>query len=256
MSSLEELVVIVDRLLGPGGCPWDQAQTHESLKRHLIEEAYEVIEAIDENSTEKLKEELGDLLLQPIMHAQMACRDGRFCSEDVAKGIVEKLVRRHPHVFGEIDVTTAEEVLQNWDEIKKQEKGASQSQSVLAGVPRAMPALLRAYEISKRAARSGFEWPDEEAVFDKLREEERELREAISSGNERDIEAELGDMLFTIVNIARWRKIEPEDALRKMLDRFTERFQHMEAASTRPLKELSPAEWDDLWNSAKFATKS
>lgn len=245
-SPLEELVTLVDRLLGPGGCPWDQAQTHESLKRCLLEESYEVLDAIDSRHASKLKEELGDLLLQPVMHGQIA-RD--FDTMDVAEGIVDKLIRRHPHVFGDLDAQDAEAVLKNWDRIKASEKG--QPESLLAGVPTGMASLLRAHEISKRAARAGFEWPDMEAVWEKLREEEAELREALEVGDTDQIEAEVGDLLFTVVNIARWANVEPEDALRRMLNRFTRRFQTMEKMANVPLSELSPEAWDTLWERAK-----
>lgn len=259
-GNLYGLVWIVDRLLGPGGCPWDQEQTHESLKRHLIEECYELIQAIDDADEERMNEELGDVLLQPIMHAQMKGLAGGWDIDGVVRTITEKLVRRHPHVFGtkdplpppsargESEPITSDEVLQNWDRIKRQEKG---SDSVLDGVPKAMPALLRAYEVSKRAARSGFEWPEREAVWDKLHEEELELRAAIERQDPDRIEAEVGDLLFTAVNIARWAGVEPEDALRRMLDRFTRRFRAMEQSSPRPLRELDASEWDKLWEGAK-----
>lgn len=243
------LVQVVDRLLGPGGCPWDQAQTHDSLKRHLIEEAYELVDAIDKSDEAKMVEELGDVLLQPLMHSQMEALAGNWDIDTVAKGITEKLVRRHPHVFGSAEVADAEEVLKNWDTIKSREKGGEAPASILEGVPKAMPALLRAYEVSKRAARAGFEWPDLNGVWEKFREEEQELREAIASNE--GIADELGDLLFTVVNLARWLKVEPEDALRTMVDRFTDRFQQMEALTAKPLRDLSPQEWDDLWNQAK-----
>ncbi|MEX2243060.1 MAG: nucleoside triphosphate pyrophosphohydrolase [Fimbriimonadaceae bacterium] len=255
-GGLYGLVWVVDRLLGPGGCPWDQEQTHESLKRHLIEEAYELAQAIDVKDDDKMKEELGDVLLQPLMHAQMRALAGSWDIDDVARAVTEKLVRRHPHVFdsplpsgGEgpgVRGITSEQVLKNWDEIKKKEKGGEDS--VLAGVPKAMPALLRAFEVSKRASRCGFEWPDVAAVWDKLHEEERELKEATT---EEQKKSEVGDLLFTVVNLARWSGVEPEDALRQMLDRFTRRFQAMERAATKPLRELNPIEWDDLWEAAK-----
>lgn len=251
---LDELAHVVDRLLGPGGCPWDQAQTHESLKRYLVEETYEVLEAIDSGRMEMLREELGDLLLQPVLHAQIRkLRTQEFDIDDVAREIVAKLVRRHPHVFGNIDVADADEVLRNWDRIKQAEKGkpAEETPSILAGVPKAMPALLRAFEVSKRAARSGFEWPNIESVFDKLREEEAELKIEISAGDAERIESEVGDLLFTAVNIARWAEVEPEEALRRMLDRFTRRFMTMERLAGKALRELSAHEWDDLWNQAK-----
>jgi len=246
-----ELVTIVDRLLGPGGCLWDQAQTHESLKRYLLEEAYEVLDAIDSGSDDKFREELGDLLLQPILHAQKKKVAGSFDIDDVAREICDKLVRRHPHVFGDISVEDADEVLRNWDRIKAEEKGETMPASRLAGIPNGMASLLRAYEVSKRAVRAGFEWPDIDSVFEKLREEENELREALGSGDTARIEAEVGDLLFTAVNISRWAKVEPEEALRKMLNRFTSRFQAMETMAQKPLEELSFAEWDELWVKAK-----
>lgn len=250
-AAFENLVAVVDRLLGPGGCPWDQEQTHESLKQHLLEEVYEVFDAIDSGDTDRLKEELGDLLLQPLMHSQMEFRDGGFGIEDVSETIREKLIRRHPHVFGETEVENADEVLANWDRIKQAEKQDGQANSVLHGVPRAMPSLLRAHEISKRAARCGFEWPNIESVLDKLDEERNELAEAIIEGDPSRIEAEIGDLLFTAVNVSRWAGIEPEEALHKMLHRFTERFQSMENSSDKPLKQLSPEEWEALWQKAK-----
>ncbi|MFQ3587853.1 MAG: nucleoside triphosphate pyrophosphohydrolase [Fimbriimonadaceae bacterium] len=249
-ESLEALVQVVDRLLGPGGCPWDQEQTHETLKRHLLEEAYEVLDAIDSGNPDTLAEELGDLLLQPIMHAQMERLAGNFDIADVARRIRRKLVHRHPHVFGQVEVSGPDEVLRNWDRIKQLEKGDG-ARSILAGVPRGMASLLRAYEISKRAARCGFEWPNFEAVFEKMREEEAELREALGQGDPARIESEIGDLLFTVVNVARWAGIEPEEALRKMLNRFTDRFMRMEVLADRPLKELSPDAWDALWEQAK-----
>lgn len=258
LRPLDELTHVVDRLYGPGGCPWDQAQTHETLKKHIVEEAYEVLEAIDDGSADKLCEELGDLLLQPYMHSQMRkLRTGEFDIDDVARTIVAKLIRRHPHVFGDVDAADADEVLRNWDRIKQAEKGpvAEAPPSILQGVPKAMPALLRAHEVSKRAARSGFEWPDIEAVFDKLREEEAELRTEIAAGDPERIESEVGDLLFTAVNIARWAKVEPEEALRKMLDRFTTRFMAMERLSAKPLRDLTPEEWDEMWNEAKAAER-
>jgi tetrapyrrole methylase family protein/MazG family protein len=247
---LERLVEVIDRLLGPGGCPWDQEQTHESLKKHLLEEAYEVLDAIDSGDPERLREELGDLLMQPVMHAQMEKLAGGFGIQDVAQAIVDKLVRRHPHVFGDTEVKDAQEVLRNWDAIKSTEKGDGRT-SILAGVPRGMASLLRAHEISKRAARVGFEWPALEAVFEKLREEELELREAIASGDRDLIESEIGDLLFTAVNLARWSDVEPEEALRKMLNRFTARFMAMEKGADLDLSDLSPDQWEVLWQAAK-----
>lgn len=250
-SQLERLTSIVDRLLAPDGCPWDRAQTHETLKSHLVEETYEVLEAIDSGSLDKLREELGDLLLQPILHAQIEKAAGRWDIEAVAGEISDKLVRRHPHVFGDAIANDPEAVLANWDRIKAEEKGGETPASILEGVPKTLPALLRASEVSKRAARAGFEWDSLEAVFAKTCEEEAELREAIALGDQDRITDELGDWIFTIVNIARWCKVDAEDALRRMVDRFTDRFQQMESNATKPLREMTPEEWDALWNEAK-----
>lgn len=254
-GGLYGLVWVVDRLLGPGGCPWDQEQTHATLKKYLIEEAYELVQAIDDGDEEKMREELGDVLLQPVQHAQMQARDGNWDIDAVAQTVTEKLVRRHPHVFDVVghpepvegrarDRITTDQVLQNWDAIKKSEREGG----VLHGVPVAMPALLRALEVSKRAARNGFEWPDVEGVWEKLAEETQELRQARSREEQ---EHELGDLLFTVVNLSRWYKIDPEEALRRMLDRFSARFEAMEAAAEKPLQELNPQEWDTLWQRAK-----
>lgn len=241
------LVHVVDRLFGPGGCPWDQEQTHDSLKRHLIEECYELIDAIEANDGQKLLEEAGDVLLQPVMHAQMEKAAGSWDIDRVAKAVTDKLIRRHPHVFGDLDVASSEEVLKNWDAIKAKETGVPKS--VLDGVPKTMPALLGALETSKRAARCGFEWPDIAAVWDKLDEELVELKDAVRTG-EKTAE-ELGDVLFTLVNIGRWLKIDSEEALRQMVTRFSTRFKFIEANSPLPLRDLSAAQWDELWNLAK-----
>jgi tetrapyrrole methylase family protein / MazG family protein len=251
-GGLAGLVHIVDRLLGPGGCPWDQVQTHESLKKYLLEESYELIEAIDTNDERGMQEELGDVLLQPLMHTQIKRLEGKWGVEEVANQINAKLIRRHPHVFGDTSADTPEEVLKNWDKIKRQEKNEqSKPESTLSGVPKAMPALMLALEISKRAARAGFEWPNMAGVWEKFHEEEVELREALGTGDKTRISDELGDLLFTVVNLARWAKIDPEDALRTMVERFRHRFITMESLSNKPLADLSPQEWDVLWNQAK-----
>ena len=246
-TPLGELVYIVDRLLGPGGCPWDQEQTHATLRKHLVEEAYETIDAIDADDMEALREELGDLLLQPVLHAGIRKAAGGWDIDAVARGIVDKLIRRHPHVFGDVAVSGTDDVLRNWDAIKRTEK----SGSALAGVPRSMPALARALSVSRRAARVGFEWGSIEGVFEKLREEEAEVREALASGDAAAVAGEIGDLLFTVVNVARWAKVDPEEALRGMLDRFTARFERMEALAASPLADLDAGAWDALWNRAK-----
>jgi tetrapyrrole methylase family protein/MazG family protein len=248
---IDVLVDLVDRLLGPGGCPWDQEQTHETLTKHLIEESHELIDAIENKDLDAMKEELGDVLLQPFMHTQIQKRDGGVDADSVARQITEKLVRRHPQVFGDVVASDAAEVLKNWDKIKRTEKGESPKKSILSGIPRSLPGLHRAHEVSKRAARQGFEWENLDGVWEKLEEERQELIEAIRMGNPERVESELGDLLFTVVNIARWEKVDAESALRKMLDRFTARFQAMEELASKPLSELTAQEWDDLWNQAK-----
>ncbi len=252
-EGFDGLVAVVAALRAPDGCPWDREQTHASLQPHLLEEAYEVLEAIDANDPSALREELGDLLLQVLMHSQIASETGAFDIYQVVQHLVDKLIARHPHVFGEAHAETAEQVLKNWDKTKRQQK---QRESVLDGVPRAMPALARAQEISKRAARVGFEWESIYGVLDKLREEEQELRHAIESGDTKRIESEIGDLLFTVVNIARHAKVDAEQSLRVMVERFVRRFQWMEAETARqnrPLESLSADEWEALWQQAKRA---
>lgn len=252
-SGIQQLVEVVRRLMGPGGCPWDIEQTHESLKRYLLEESYELFDAIDSDASEKIKEELGDVLLQPLMHAEIKRKEGKFDIDEVAQATAEKLIYRHPHVFGDVTVEDADEVLRNWDQLKKTEKG--KEASVLGGVPRAMPALLRAYEVSKRAARSGFEWQDIDGVLLKMKEEIDEVLESLAEGDVKATASEIGDLLFTVVNFARWLKIDPEEALQQMVSRFTTRFQTMETAAQKPLRELTFEEWDNLWETAKVQNR-
>lgn len=248
------LIEVVRRLLDPnGGCPWDLEQTHASLGKFLIEESYELIEAVDRNDAAAMREELGDVLLQPLMHCRMAEKEGLFSIEDVADGTANKLVIRHPHVFGDGVAADSAEVLKRWDAIKRETKRVEQSQ-LLADVPKSMPALLLALNVSKRAARVGFEWPDISGVFSKLQEEVKEFEEALHQKNVAHAEAELGDLLFTVVNLARWAKVDPELALRGMVARFVDRFSWIERHAPRPLAELSPEDWDDLWNRAKEQT--
>ncbi len=255
-TGFEGLIRVVAALRAPDGCPWDREQTHESLKPHLLEETYEALEAIDSGNPAALREELGDLLLQVLMHSQIASERGAFDIEGVIEYLTEKLISRHPHVFGTAHAETAEQVLKNWDKTKQAQTGR---ESVLEGVPRAMPALARAQELSKRAARVGFEWDSIYGVLDKLREEEAELRHAIDSGDPARIASELGDLLFTVVNIARHAKVDAEDALRTMVDRFTRRFRWMEAEAARqgrPLESLSAEEWEALWQQAKQSAEN
>lgn len=243
---------IVDRLLAPDGCPWDRAQTHHTLKRHLIDESYELIEAIDNDQPHEMVEELGDVLLQPFMHTQIAKARGEFDIDAVAEVLGQKLYRRHPHVFADVEAETSDEVLRNWDDIKESEKNGTQ-RSVLGGVPDSLPALLQAYEISVRAARKGFEWASIDQVWEKSQEETEELKSAVDAGDMDAALDELGDLLFTIVNIARWLGVEPEDALRRMLRRFRQRFYWIEKNAGKPLVDLSGDEWRNLWDRAKRA---
>ncbi len=249
-----KLVDVVEMLRSPEGCPWDREQDHKSLRKYVIEEAYEVVDAIDLGSDTKLEEELGDLMLQAVLHAQIAREEGRFDIAGVCETIRKKLVRRHPHVFSDVEVSGVDDVLHNWEEIKRKEPGNVEITSAIGGVPKSMPALLRATEISKRAARTGFEWPDMSGVLDKLHEETDELKEAIDSGDTEHIKHEIGDLLFTVVNISRWAKVDAEESLREMLERFGARFTRIEehARETgRRVEDLSIEEMEEVWNRAK-----
>ncbi len=251
----EKLVGIMHRLRAPGGCPWDGEQTHETIKPYLIEEAYEVLEAIDGGDDKELCGELGDLLLQVVFHAEMASETSRFEIGDVIQAICDKMVRRHPHVFADTEVSGAEEVLQNWSKIKEAERRESkQDDSALAGVPRAMPALLRAHRIGEKAGHAGFDWPDVRGVVAKIHEELDELERAMASETSERIAAEIGDLIFATTSLARHLKIRSEDALGAATDRFTQRFRAMESElreRAQAMSELSDREKDDLWKRAK-----
>ena len=249
------VVEIMEILRGEGGCPWDREQTRESLKPYLIEEAYEVLEAIDEGEPEKLKEELGDLLLQIVFHAQIARERDEFGISQVLESLADKLIRRHPHVFGEIRVRDSQEVLENWESIKGREKNRS---SALSGVPPFLPALLQALRIQEKAARVGFDWSKVEEVWDKVEEEWREFREACKKGDKKAMAWELGDLLFALVNLSRFLGLDPEDALRQCNKRFMERFNHIEERLRA--KGLSPHQvdletLDRYWEEAKKTEK-
>ncbi len=258
-ADFDALVAVMARLRDPqGGCPWDLEQTPQTLRRYVIEEAYEVVEAIEDmevgGSPSKLAEELGDLLLQVVFHAQLARESGQFAIGDVTRAIVEKLIRRHPHVFGDLSVSGSEQVLQNWEQIKRGEPGYEDRVGILDGIPPALPALMCALEVSKRVVKVGFEWPTVSEVLDKVEEEIRELRVEIAQGETVRAADELGDLLFTLVNVARHLKIDPEDALRRMTRRFAARFRRIEqhAAETgRAVSDLSLAEMESVWQAAK-----
>jgi tetrapyrrole methylase family protein / MazG family protein len=257
----EDLVAVQARLRAPGGCPWDREQTHATLRTYLIEETYEVLDAIEKANSDELAEELGDLLLQVLFHADLAREAGAFDIAHVISGIHDKMIRRHPHVFGNVKAETSSEVLKNWAQLKAKEKQAaakgseSSSSSLLQGVPRNLPALLEAYQMTRRAAQVGFDWDSAEGIFDKLEEEAAELRAALDSSDRRAIEEEVGDLLFSLVNLARFLKLDPEVTLRSANLKFKNRFEQMEAEALhegRSLSEYSKEELELLWSSAKL----
>ncbi len=248
------LLKIMSRLRGKKGCPWDKEQTRESLKPFIIEEAYEVIEAIDEKSPEKLKEELGDLLLQVVFHAQLAKEKKEFDMEDILTTLEEKLIRRHPHVFGDVPYEDAKEVLVQWEKIKKEEKANIERESMLDSVPKELPALLRAHRLQDKASRVGFDWKHIDDVFAKVEEEIKEFKGAVKEKKADEIEDELGDIFFALVNVARFLEINPEDALRKTISKFISRFRYIEEKAKEAKKELSDMtleEMDKFWEEAK-----
>jgi MazG family protein len=265
-AKFEKLVEIMATLRGPNGCPWDKQQDRNSLKPMLVEETYEVLEAIDNKDPEGLAEELGDLLLHITFHAQIGKEAGEFDIDAVIDGICEKLIRRHPHVFGNETASSPEEVVKNWEAIKAQEKAQKlknrtpEQRSLLEGIPKQLPALHEAHQISSRAVRVGFEWPNIEGVFQKLEEETRELKDAMTGPEETRqsrVEDEIGDLLFVVVNLARFLKIDSESALKRSNRKFKTRFQHMEAQLAREgktLDETSLEEMERLWQQAKVQT--
>ena len=242
---------IIKLLRSEGGCPWDREQTHESIRRNFIEEAYEAVEAIDEKSTEHLKEELGDVLMQVIFHAQMEDEIGTFDLDDVADGACKKLIYRHPHVFGDVNVANSDEVLVNWDALKKVEKDQKTVADTLDSVARNLPGLWRAEKVQKKAAKVGFDWQEVDGALDKLEEELRELREAIKTGN--GAKEELGDLIFSAVNVARFIKADPEEAVNSTTDKFIERFRRLEeAAKDRGgIEKMSFEDMDELYEEVK-----
>ena len=250
LESFETFLQIIAALRGPEGCPWDREQDHVSLKRYLVEECYETLDAIDENSPEKIAEELGDVLLQIGLHAQIGADEGRFSIADVLRSINAKLLRRHPHVFGDVRVSDANEVALNWERLKEQERGAVR-ESLLDGIPKSMPALAHSQEVQRRAAKVGFEWPDIGGVLDKVREELTEFEEARTP---EEVEHELGDIFTALVNVGRWRGVDVESAVRKANQRFTKRFSFMERASAQSgkrLEDMPLEEQESLWQAAK-----
>jgi len=264
----EKLVAVQARLRAPNGCPWDREQTHQTLRTYLIEEAYEVLEALESGDDAKFAEEMGDLLLQIVFHSQIAREEGRFTVAEVIREIHDKMIRRHPHVFGETRAKDSAEVLRNWEQIKAEErradakgksgasKGAPKEASLLDGVSRALPATLEGFQLTRKASRIGFDWEEAGGVFEKLLEETEELKKASTEQHEPKVEEELGDLLFAAVNLSRFLKIDPEIALKKANAKFSRRFREMERMarkSGREFKELPRAEMETLWDAAKRA---
>jgi tetrapyrrole methylase family protein / MazG family protein len=255
-AEVGKLVGLMQRLLAPDGCPWDREQTLETLIPYLIEETYEVIDSLHQGSVDDHREELGDLLLQIVFQAELRHRDGHFGIDDVARGIVTKLVRRHPHVFGDVKAENSEQALASWARLKAEEKAERGKKGALHGIPRSAPALIRAFRTGEKAAAVGFDWPDPAGVREKVNEELGELDRAIAAGDRAEIGRELGDTLFALVNLARKLGVDAEDCLSGTIRRFSQRFEHMEGAAegqSRRLADLSADEQNGLWENAKSA---
>lgn len=251
-KNLEELIKTVATLRSENGCQWDREQTHQTLRPNMLEEAYEAVDAIDSNDMKHLKEELGDVLLQVVLHSQIADEAKTFNIDDVAKEINEKLIRRHPHVFGDVKVNSTQDILDNWDQIKSEEK--THRTSIMDGISRSQSALMSAQKISKKAVKVGFEWDCEKTLYDCVYSELDEFKEACQSSDREHIEEEMGDIFFAIVNLARWNKLDAEQALLKANKKFVKRFKKMEELAVKPLEEYSFQEFYKLWKQAKEAT--
>jgi len=247
-KNLEELIKTIEILRSPNGCQWDREQTHATLKKNMLEEAYEAVDAIDANNMKHLKEELGDVLLQVVLHSQIASEEGAFNIDDVAKTINEKLIHRHPHVFGDVKVNSTDDILKNWEELKKEEK--PHRTSIMDGISKSQSALMSAQKISKKAVNVGFEWPNEETLYECFFSEVEEFK---SAKNQDEKEDEFGDILFAAVNLARWNKIDAEQALLRANRKFMARFRKMEELATKELTDYSFEEYDELWKQAKKA---
>lgn len=253
-NELRRLIDIVERLRSPSGCPWDREQTHASLLPCLLDETYEFLEAVDENDQEKMREELGDLLLQVVLHSQLEKEAGTFTIDDVARGISEKLIRRHPHVFGTVKVGSPDEAIGNWERIKREENGKKRRRYLVDDIPEALPALLRAEKIQRRVARVGFDWQEAAPALDKVEEEFNEFRQAVESGDTAGVAEELGDILFALVNVARHKGICAEEALRAANRKFARRFRFVEDACCRADIDMQKASLDELdrfWEEGK-----
>lgn len=254
MNNFNTLVNIVYKLRSPEGCPWDKEQTLYSVKNQFIEEAFELLDALDRHDVDNIKEELGDVLFHTVFHSVVAESEGLFNLDDVLAEVSEKLVRRHPHVFGDAEAATSAEVLVNWDRIKQQEKGKKNKESVLDDVPAAYPSIMRALKMQDKARKSGFDWDKPEDCMDKVREEFAEFEEAVAGGTKDQIEHELGDMFFSLINMSRFLKVNPDEALRKANNRFDNRFRYVEKKLKEKgssCKESDLAEMDKYWDEAK-----
>lgn len=257
--SVNDLVEIVAILRSENGCPWDREQTHKSIRRDFLEETYEVIEAINKEDTELLKEELGDVLLQVVFHTQIEREKGSFELSQVADGICKKMIERHPHVFGEVQADTTDKVLENWDTIKKRTKHQKTQTESMLSVPREFPALMRADKVQKKASKVGFDWDSADGAFDKISEELAELKSAVQSGDKANIREELGDLLFSVVNVSRFIGVDSEEALTAATDKFIGRFSEVEKAAAESgidMKTAELAELDKLWDKAKAMNKA
>lgn len=255
---INDLLEIMRSLRAPGGCPWDAEQTHESIRKNLIEETYEVVEAIDKKDSGMLLEELGDLLMQVVFHAQMEDEKGVFNFDDVADGVCKKLIERHPHVFGEVEVSGVDDVLDNWDAIKRRKKGQKKGSEPMLSVPSELPALMRAAKIQQKASAVGFDWPDVSGAYGKIIEETQELRKAVESGVQDDVIEELGDLLFSVVNVSRFLKCDAEEALTAASDKFINRFIRVEQLAKEngvDMEKASLEKLDKLWDIAKTHDK-
>ncbi|HOD71068.1 MAG TPA: nucleoside triphosphate pyrophosphohydrolase [Deltaproteobacteria bacterium] len=254
MKEFDRLVEIFERLRAPGGCPWDAQQTHQSISRCAVEEAYELVDAIDGGDLDHMREELGDVLLQVLFHSTIAKDLGEFTITDVINDLADKLIYRHPHVFGGESVSSSSEVIRNWERLKKKEEGKSGRESILDGIPESLPALLHARKIQSAASRVGFDWQDAGGAAGKVKEEADELLEALARGDAEEIIGEIGDLLFSIVNLARFAGVDPESALRRTNRKFRKRFSMIEAEAKKrgvALEEMSLQEMDELWEKAK-----
>ena len=253
-GKLERLIDIMKLLRSEEGCPWDREQTHESLKKYLIEETYEYLEVVDLDDKARMCEELGDVLLQIVFHARIAEENGDFNIEDVINGVCDKMIHRHPHVFGDVSAETSSQVLKNWEEIKKKEKGVKDQTSVLQDVPKNLPALMRSYKVQQKATQVGFDWTDPSDVFAKLREEIDELEVEFNKHIKDGIEDELGDVLFSVVNLSRFLKVHPELSLTQATNKFISRFEYIERKAVEEgkiLEEMTLEEMEALWIQAK-----